>query len=82
MEKFKIVRKYTRGNIVIKQDTQFNNIDAENVTIEKNVTARLYGNIQKRLILKKGAKIFLHGILYGDISDEGGEVHIFNGDYS
>lgn len=78
MDKFKVINAKVTGKVIVKENTQFNNIDAESVIVEKDIIARLYGNIQKLLILKKGAKIFLHGVLYGDVNNEGGEVHIFN----
>ena len=81
MEGFKIITQKVTGKVIVKENTQFNDIDAESVIVEKNIIARLYGNIQNLLILKKGAKIFLHGVLYGNVNNEGGEVHIFNKDH-
>ncbi len=78
MDKFKIINQKITGKVIVKENTQFNDIDAESIIVEKNIIARLYGNVQKLIILKKGAKIFLHGILYGNVNNEGGEIHIFN----
>lgn len=78
MDQFKIINQKITGKIIVKENTQFNDIDAESVIVERDVIARLYGNIQELLILKKGAVVFLHGALYGDVKNEGGEVHIFN----
>ena len=78
MDKFKTITQKITGKVIVKENTQFNNIDAESVIVERDIIARLYGNIQELLILKKGAVVFLHGILYGDVKNDGGEVHIFN----
>lgn len=72
-----IIREKTTGNIVIKKDSQYNDVDAQNVVIAKSVTARVYGNIRGLLTLKVGSRLYLHGVLYGSVQNEGGELHVF-----
>lgn len=74
---FKTISGESTGNIIVKENTQFNNILADNVTIDKNVTARFYGSVKGLLTLKAGSVLYLHGTLYGSVQNEGGEVHIF-----
>jgi hypothetical protein len=77
MEDFKIVQKEVIGNVTIKKNTQFNNINAENVLISKNIIARLFGTVTN-VILKEGSKLYLHGIINGNVQNEGGEILVFN----
>lgn len=80
VNEFKTISKETTGDVVVKENTQFNNIVANNAIIEKYVTARFYGSVRGLLTLKQGSKLYLHGTLYGSVQNEGGEVHIFNKD--
>ena len=72
----KLIQEHISGNIHVKEDTQFNNADAERVLIESNVTARIYGNV-KDVVLKEGSRLYLHGIISGNVLNEGGEIHLF-----
>ena len=75
---FKIIIKETTGNIYVRENTQYNNIQAENVTVFENVIVRLFGVVKGLLTLKAGSSVYLHGSLYGSVKNEGGEIHIFN----
>ena len=52
-------------------------MEAQDVTIAKSVTVRLYGNINGLLTLKAGSRLYLHGILFGSVKNEGGELHVY-----
>jgi len=73
----KIVKSPVKGNVTITTSSQYNNINAENVVVEKEITARLFGTVNGRLQIKQGAKVYLHGIVKGSIENEGGELHIY-----
>lgn len=75
----KIVKKKVKGNIIVEEDIQYNDVEAEDVIIENGVTARMYGNINGILILKPGSRLFLHGKHFGDIENKSGELHVFSG---
>ena len=77
MVDFKIVSVKTVGNITISANTQFNNIQADKVTVSENTTARLYGTIKDSLVLKKNSKVYLHGTIKGEVVNEGGELILF-----
>ncbi|MGZ4097740.1 MAG: hypothetical protein ACXVNM_02600 [Bacteroidia bacterium] len=77
MNNFKVVDAETKGEVTITIDTQYNNIKATKVIITEDVTARLYGDIMEKLILKKGARLYLHGTVLGEIENEGGELYLF-----
>jgi len=76
LNEFAIVSEEVKGDIVVLENTQFNNIEADDVIIEENVKARLFGNI-KTLSLKKGSCVYMHGIIQGKIENCEGELHIF-----
>lgn len=76
-EGIKIIYEEIKGNVIINVNSQFNNINADTVTVSKNVTARLYGSIREKVVLKQGATLFLHGVITGEIVNEGGEVFVF-----
>ena len=71
----KIVDHEIHGVVKISEDCQFNKIEADKVIIDENVTARLFGTV-KDVVVKKGAKLFLHGIIYGQIQNKG-EIVLF-----
>lgn len=73
-----VIKEKTTGNMVIKRDSQYNDVEAQNVVIAKSVTARIYGNIKGLLTLKAGSRLYLHGVLYGSVQNEGGELHVFS----
>lgn len=78
MNDFLIVDEQITGDIFVTQDTQFNNIDANQITIAANVKVRLYGTARE-VILRPGSSLYLHGKIYGNIHNEGGEVFTFFG---
>ena len=76
MRDFKIIHEEAVGVIKIKEDCQFNRIRAEKVVVHENITARLFGTV-KTIVLKKGAKIFFHGIISGAVKNNGGEIYVY-----
>jgi hypothetical protein len=74
---FKIIETPVTGNIEITVDTQINHLDADTVIVAENVKARLYGTIHTKLILRKDSSVVLHGTIYGDLHNEGGELNIY-----
>jgi hypothetical protein len=49
--------------------------------VGENVTARLFGTV-KEITLKKDARLYIHGKIVGSVSNEGGEIHVFNSERS
>lgn len=76
MEHFKIISDETFGYVRIRENSQFNNIQAERVIIEANVTARLFGRVND-VVLNRGSKLFFHGSIVGNVKNKGGELMIF-----
>jgi hypothetical protein len=76
MEDFKIIPTETRGFVRISENSQFNNIRAERVIVEENVTARLYGRVND-VVIKRGARLFFHGTILGNVKNKGGELMLF-----
>ena len=74
---FKIITREVTGEVYIRVNSQFNNINATYVTIGENVTARLYGIIKKKLVLKKGSTLHMHGYILGIIENEGGQINLY-----
>ena len=76
MRSIKIITEETVGVVKIKEDCQFNKIRAEKVVVNENITARLFGTV-KTIVIKKGAKLFLHGAISGSVKNHGGEIYVF-----
>lgn len=76
MQDLKIIREEVVGIIKIEEDSQFNHVRAEKVVVNENITARLFGSV-KTIVLKKGAKLFLHGVISGKVKNNGGEIYVF-----
>jgi hypothetical protein len=76
MYNLKIISEEARGIIKINENCQFNKVRAEKVVVNENITARLFGSV-KTIVLKKGAKLFLHGVISGTVKNNGGEIYVF-----
>lgn len=71
MSDCKIIDAETKGEVLIKIDSQYNNIKADKVIVAENIKARLFGTIKDLLVIKKGAKVILHGTIKGKIENQG-----------
>ena len=71
---FKIIETPVFGNITITADTQINNLMADEVVVAEKVTVRLFGTIEKTLVLKEKSIVIFHGTINGEIINEGGEL--------
>jgi hypothetical protein len=74
----KIFNNEITGDLIIESDSQYNALAVNSVTVTEYVTARLYGNIKKDLVVKKGAKVYLHGDVGGKIKNSDGIAYIFD----
>ena len=72
----KIIEMEFTDDIHITENSQYNKLNAANVTVYKGVHARLYGHISHKLIIRKDAIVYLHGSA-AQIDNQGGELHIF-----
>jgi hypothetical protein len=77
MKNFKVIEAEMKGDLKVRSNTQFNNVNADHVTLFEDVSARVYGNIKHSITLKKGAKLYLHGKSQGTIQNDGGEIFIY-----
>ena len=75
--RLKVIHDEMHGVIKIKENSQFNNVNADQVIIDENITVRLFGSI-KNIVLGKGSKLLLHGVVSGTVKNNGGEIHIFS----
>jgi len=76
MSDLKLIQDEVLGHVRIKENSQYNNIKAETVMVAQNITVRLYGSVGD-VILKKGSRIYLHGVITGNVQNEGGEIHFY-----
>jgi hypothetical protein len=72
---YTIIEKEVNGDVEISENSQFNNICADTVIVHENITARLFGTVKHKLIIKKGGRVYLHGNVVGTIENDGGELH-------
>ena len=61
----------------IKEDSQYNNIIAQNLIVSECIMVRLYGLITQSLNMKKGVIAYLHGKLNGKLINEVGTFYVF-----
>lgn len=76
MSEHKIIESKKRGDLLVTANSQYNHLDADNVTVEENITVRLFGTISGKLIIKQGARVFLHGSAE-KVENSGGELYQF-----
>ena len=74
---YKIVETETKGEVHIEVSSQYNNINADKVVVDENITVRLFGTVNE-LFVKKGARIYFHGTVTGKIENEEGELFLYN----
>ena len=74
----RVITEIAKGKVVITENSQYNKLAADYVTVCEGVSVRLYGTIQYDLIIKKDARVFLHGEIKGKVSNEGGNLTVFN----
>ena len=72
-----IIDSLVTGDVIITADIQYNNMFAENVTVEKYITTRIYGTINKDITIDKGSTVYLHGRYHGKLINHGGMIHIY-----
>ena len=78
MRELEVIEKEIEGDILITKTAQYNNLRAANVTVAENVVARLYGTINKDLVIKRGARVYLHAAVLGKIKNDFGELQVFD----
>jgi hypothetical protein len=71
-----ILEKIT-GNIIVNENTTFHNAFVESIIVEKGITARLYGSVDKEIVVKENAIAYLHGPLLGKVNNQGGTIYVF-----
>jgi hypothetical protein len=76
-EEYKIIQKAS-GHVELTMNTQINSLNAQTVIVHENVSARLFGDIQKLLTLRNGSIVFLHGRILGDVKNEGGVLTVYS----
>ncbi|HEY6162949.1 MAG TPA: hypothetical protein VI112_17090 [Bacteroidia bacterium] len=74
----KTISDSIQGDLTIKEDSTFHNVYLQSLIVEENIMARLYGIVEDTIHIKKGATVYLHGKLQGEVINEGGIVYIFS----
>lgn len=72
---YHIVQREATGDIHVTENSQYNNLRAENVSVSEGITVRLFGTISGKLAIGKGARVYLHGTLSGVLDNCGGEFY-------
>jgi hypothetical protein len=80
----KIKTEKITGDLYILSDAQYNDVNADTIKVKENVTTRLYGIINKDLVVGKNARVYMHGKIYGKVRNNGGSIYLFedSGDVS
>jgi hypothetical protein len=76
MQNLRIIQEEAVGIIKINENCQYNRVNADKVVVSENITVRIFGTVNT-IILNKGAKLFLHGMLRGNVENKGGEIYIY-----
>jgi hypothetical protein len=78
LEDYRVVTEKMTGDLTVKENTQYNEVDVKDVLVHENIKARLFGIVNGVITIKKNAKVFLHGRLLGSVRDEGGRFYHFD----
>jgi hypothetical protein len=71
----KIIEDEITGDVLVDFNSQYNNINADTVTVSPNVTVRFFGTIKKTLVIHQGARVYMHGTVPGKVENLGGEFY-------
>lgn len=72
---YNIIQREATGDLNITENSQYNNVRADNVLVSEDVTVRMFGTISGKLSIGKGARVYLHGTLAGELDNRGGEFY-------
>jgi hypothetical protein len=73
-----IIKDKITGNLVIKKSGQYHNVEVDNLVIEADTTARVFGTIRKSISIKPRATIHFHGRFSGTIINDNGNIHLYD----
>lgn len=73
----KVFDSEVKGEVFIRRNSQYNNLNADKVVVFEGVIARIFGNIKNVIIIKKNSKVYIHGSITGKIENEGGEIILY-----
>ncbi|MBX9852816.1 MAG: hypothetical protein K2X86_13815 [Cytophagaceae bacterium] len=73
----KIIPKKEADHELISENTQYNFLRADHLTLAENITVMVYGIIEQSITVKKGATLHLHGFFRGVVHNEGGEFFLY-----
>lgn len=76
MQNLRVIQEEAVGTIKINESCQYNKVNADKVVVSENITVRMFGAVNT-IILNKGAKLFLHGVIHGRVENKGGEIFIY-----
>lgn len=71
----KIIESEITGDLLVDFNSQYNNINADNVIVSPRITVRFFGTIKKNLVIHEGARVYLHGTVLGKVENLGGEFY-------
>jgi hypothetical protein len=72
-----IITNKVTGDLVIDKDVQYQDVEVDTLIVEDNKTVRVFGIVQKLILIKKNATVYFHGKLNGKVVNEGGQFHVF-----
>lgn len=77
MSELTTINEEVKGVVKITLNSQYNNVNADEVHVAEAVSARVYGTIRNMVHLKKGSTLYLHGSFTGKLINEGGQFTVF-----
>ncbi|MBC7695663.1 MAG: hypothetical protein H7141_09485 [Burkholderiales bacterium] len=77
MKELKLIQDEITGLVHVKEDSQYNSINADLAILAENVKVRFFGQVGD-VILKKGSLLYVHGTVSGKVENMGGVIHVFN----
>ena len=72
---YNIIQREATGDLNITENSQYNNVRADNVLVSEGVNVSMFGTISGKLSIGKGARVYLHGTLAGELDNRGGEFY-------
>jgi cytoskeletal protein CcmA (bactofilin family) len=65
------------GDVLLNEDTKLHGMFVGMTTVSSGVTLILHGTVTKDLIVEEDSKVMLHGMVIGDVVNNGGHLEVF-----
>ncbi|HDR6256900.1 TPA: hypothetical protein QCU36_002592 [Bacillus cereus] len=72
-----IKKEFVERDWMVDEDTEFEGMTTKSIIVDNNVKFIMRGIVSGNLFISKGAEVEIHGIVKGDVGNEGGNLKVY-----